>query len=384
MALGEVDLSQDMEAAVQTSQALWPRRPGGDARLGTLLRCYLEAADASLGVLAAADGANDIRLLEVVERGGGVGGGNGGKRASSDGERSSLVALPGSLILAAITSGGPLFEPLLSVESPISGTDHGNGSRLQARGVAAPVRSNRGVVGAIYVGFPTAQSVDPERLSWLAESYARLAALSLDSVDGGLGELLDSARVDGLTGCLNFSSLLTALDAEIERSRRKSHPLSLLFIDIDDFKEVNDTLGHMEGNRVLAEAGRTLRENARAYDHVGRFGGDEFVVVLPETGEEMGQASADRLLEKVRAGIAHISGMPLTVSVGLATLDGHLSAEELLASASHTLTVAKHHGGAAPMLGGVPKARDGGKFSQQPPKTRRIRGPGPNPEGWGP
>ena len=129
---------------------------------------------------------------------------------------------------------------------------------------------------------------------------------------------------------------------------RSGRPLSLLFIDLDGFKRVNDTHGHLFGSRALVEAAGVIRSSARETDVVARFGGDEFSLVLPDTGGE----GAFAVGERIRARVAEhqflaADGLDihLTVSVGVATLpDAAASAEELVQAADAAMYVVKESG----------------------------------------
>lgn len=126
------------------------------------------------------------------------------------------------------------------------------------------------------------------------------------------------ARTDHLTGVANSLAFTEALAAELERARRYGHPVSLIYLDLDNFKAVNDRQGHGAGDRLLARVGRLLRESLRASDVVGRLGGDEFALLLPETGSEHAMAVA----HKVRAAIGgemKAGGWPVTASLGVVT-----------------------------------------------------------------
>jgi diguanylate cyclase (GGDEF)-like protein len=153
---------------------------------------------------------------------------------------------------------------------------------------------------------------------------------------------------DDLTRLYNSRFLNQSLRRETKRASRSGKPLSLLFIDLDGFKLVNDTHGHLHGSRALVEAAALIRGSARETDVVARFGGDEFAVVLPETTGEGAWAVAER----VRARIAEhrfLTGegldVHLTVSVGVATLpDVARSAEELLQAADRAMYHVKSAG----------------------------------------
>ncbi len=128
------------------------------------------------------------------------------------------------------------------------------------------------------------------------------------------------SRVDPLTGLYNrryFSEIATG---EIERAKRYGHAISLAYIDLDNFKTVNDTLGHEEGDEVLTTLARVFQENLRSTDIVGRFGGDEFAIMLPEAGA----AAAAGAVSKLKDGVAESmtgNGWPVTLSMGLVTCE---------------------------------------------------------------
>lgn len=151
---------------------------------------------------------------------------------------------------------------------------------------------------------------------------------------------------DGLTGLYNYRYFWEVLHREVELARRYQHPLSLLFLDIDDFKKVNDTLGHPVGDLVLKALGNYLQAAVRQADLVCRYGGEEFVVLLAETESNQAKISAERL----RAGISHIPvDLPerqlyFTVSIGVAELGPGMDGETLVKAADAALYQAKQTG----------------------------------------
>jgi diguanylate cyclase (GGDEF)-like protein len=149
---------------------------------------------------------------------------------------------------------------------------------------------------------------------------------------------------DDLTKLYNYRYLMQYLDAEIKRCLRYKKKVSLLFIDIDGFKRINDTFGHLVGSQALAEMGQVFRRILRETDVVGRYGGDEFVIVLPETPLNGAMVIAERIRKKVEdyEFIAQNLSIRLTVSLGVANCPKHtLTAEGLIKKADAAMYRAK-------------------------------------------
>jgi diguanylate cyclase (GGDEF)-like protein len=164
-----------------------------------------------------------------------------------------------------------------------------------------------------------------------------------------LEETERSARTDTLTGLWNRKVFHEQLEGEIRRSRRYRWPVTVLMLDLDHFKEVNDTHGHALGDLVLERVGSIVRHAVRDADAACRIGGEEFAVVLPETTREGGYAVAERMRKRVQQSFADhpVDGhdVPVTISAGLACFpDDGLHADELLARADEALYGAKHAG----------------------------------------
>ncbi len=136
-------------------------------------------------------------------------------------------------------------------------------------------------------------------------------------------ELERLAAHDELTGLANRRELQRLMEAELARMRRYGHPSSLLLIDLDHFKQVNDRLGHPAGDVLLQQVATLLAERLRASDYVGRWGGEEFLAVLAHTGESDAIAAAEQLRQEVAGEVFEVEGEPLriTVSIGVAEID---------------------------------------------------------------
>ncbi|MEO1998146.1 MAG: GGDEF domain-containing protein, partial [Planctomycetaceae bacterium] len=146
-----------------------------------------------------------------------------------------------------------------------------------------------------------------------------------------------SMATDELTGLGNRRAYLERLEQECSRSRRTGTPLTLLFIDCDDFKLINDTRGHIVGNSVLRAVADSLRTGTRTYDCVARFAGDEFIVLCPRTDDRVAKCVAQRLMQLMRDRMIR-EDCTLTFSMGVATFeDFQLAPEEMIAAVDQTM-----------------------------------------------
>jgi diguanylate cyclase (GGDEF)-like protein len=168
-----------------------------------------------------------------------------------------------------------------------------------------------------------------------------VAALALENALR-FSEVESQARTDELTSLPNTRGLFEHLDRHIAHCRDRSTPLGLLVCDLDDFKKVNDTFGHLAGNDLLRGVADTLRTSVRTGDCVARLGGDEFVVVMPEADAAAASLQVSRLAEAV-AGASVGSGYPsISMSVGVAVYpDDGFDALALLAAADRRMYAAK-------------------------------------------
>lgn len=182
------------------------------------------------------------------------------------------------------------------------------------------------------------------------------------------------ARLDALTGLFNRRWLDENLPEQIAQHQARARPLTLLMLDIDRFKAFNDTFGHLSGDQVLIAAARTVQEHVRTADQAARFGGEEFVILLPETATAEAARIASRIRHAIRrARITSHEGAPLpgvTVSIGLAERLPDESAGSLLARADAALYQAKQEGRNRLVIS---HQGNGGSRAANIPRLRRER-----------
>ena len=158
-------------------------------------------------------------------------------------------------------------------------------------------------------------------------------------------KLQQQSITDGLTGVKTRRFFWEGLTSEWKRASRSGRPFSVVLMDLDKFKEVNDTFGHLEGDLVLARVGRLLEQKCRQSNVVARYGGDEFVVLMPETGVDQAQSLAERLRQWV-ATDPMLSEHHITGSFGVASFPVHgFSVEDIIRVADAGMYVSKHRGG---------------------------------------
>jgi diguanylate cyclase (GGDEF)-like protein len=216
--------------------------------------------------------------------------------------------------------------------------------------IAFPLSCRGRKVGALVALDRVASSREPRMAMSMLRNVRVLLEPASVAIDNAL--LLKRAEAlsvtDDLTHLYNSRYLNQVLRRETKRASRSGRPLSLLFIDLDGFKGVNDTHGHLFGSRALVEAAAVIRSSARETDVVSRFGGDEFAIILPDTGGEGAYAVGARVRDKIAAyKFLSADGLDihLTVSIGVATLpDVAASAEELVQAADKAMYAVKDSG----------------------------------------
>jgi len=182
------------------------------------------------------------------------------------------------------------------------------------------------------------------------------------------------SRTDSLTGLLNRRGFYEAAAVELARSTRYRHPLTVACVDLDDFKAVNDRLGHARGDALLLAAARALRRACRSTDLVARLGGDEFVVLLPETGREAAEAALSKLRARLPEAAREV-GARVTASIGsMSFARPPLDVEALVQDADRVLYAVKECGKDSMRCleaeDGAPAAPEAGPGGARPPALR--------------
>ena len=183
-----------------------------------------------------------------------------------------------------------------------------------------------------------------EQAETLVEQAAAMLALARARAEAG---------TDPVAGCMNHRAMRLRLAEEVGRAQRAGGALSCAIVDLDDFKLVNDRFGHPAGDAVLRDAARALIGEFRAFDRVARYGGDEFVLILPSAGLEAAVVAGERALERVRA-VKLPDGSAVSASMGVAEWQAPMSVDELLQVCDAALLRGKRDG-----KGGVTGAANG-------------------------
>ncbi len=240
-----------------------------------------------------------------------------------------IVLEPDELLLEAVQKGTPqLYEEVGALFEQWSLPPHGSSA------IVVPLEG-----GGLFVVVPSlGYRLGPDDLQLMKllaghtnESLRRLRVQR---------HLAEKASLDPLTGLYNRRHFAESIENELERSRRYNHSIAFAMIDINRFKEINDTQGHQAGDRVLQEVARILKENIRKIDFVVRYGGDEFLVVFPETHD-----ACDSFLERVEEALDELNSnsspvdFPLTLSIGSSLWEPHtaVTLEQAIAEADERM-----------------------------------------------
>jgi len=251
---------------------------------------------------------------------------------------------PGEGILGRVfSSGRPV---LVGDEAALAASPQRRRYRTQSC-VVVPLKIEGRVIGVAAVSDPRHRDrferIDLRALRLLLPMAS--LALERQRLRTQVVTVSQAAIMDPVTGLANRVYLGTRLDAEIERSRRLGQPLALLLVDIDNFKRVNDTWGHLVGDRVLHEVAVLLAEHVRIFDVCTRYGGEEFAIVMPGADEAVAMQVAERVRRAADLAYGNArGGVRVTLSVGVALLGVHDTAVSLIDRADQAMLVAKADG----------------------------------------
>lgn len=236
--------------------------------------------------------------------------------------------------------GMPLLIPDVRIDARFSDKIDRASAFVTRAVVCVPIKSRDCVLGVIELVNGPGEGIFTQADLQILSTIADYAAIAIENARN-FKRVSELVITDDLTGLYNGRHLHALIDEEIERVRRFGGKLSLIFIDLDFFKKINDSRGHLVGSRTLAEIGQLIRGNIRKICKAARYGGDEFVIVLPNTGKSGAMTLATKLRELFREHeFRDEDGSPfnLTASFGLATYpDDARSKEELIRLADQAM-----------------------------------------------
>jgi diguanylate cyclase (GGDEF)-like protein len=247
----------------------------------------------------------------------------------------SLIPLEGTDGVASVARTGH------SVRSNGSKPSNGHAISVSLPGVAVPIFVRRELWGSLLVAARPGEELPPDVEERLA-IFADLAGLAITNADTS-AHLLAQATSDPLTGLLNHRAFQQRVETEVRRAQRYERPLALVLLDLDHFKSINDAYGHQAGDAALMQAATLLETDARAGDVLGRIGGDEFALLLPETAAEGACTIAQRCASGFRAAPVGVASH-LTMSAGVCDLTQAKNSKELMQLTDGALYWAKNHG----------------------------------------
>jgi diguanylate cyclase (GGDEF)-like protein len=254
---------------------------------------------------------------------------------------------PGEGVIGAVFQSG---LPLCVTDVQALGDAHRSRPRYRTRSfVAVPIRTGHHTLGVVSVADRAdGEPFTRDDLSALRALVAPVAlAVSRELAIGEAEQYAHAAAVDPVSGLFNRRYLHVRLEEELERARRHSIPLALLMIDLDDFKRVNDSFGHLAGDAVIKETAAIVRRTVRMFDVCTRYGGEEFAVLMPNSNSQSAASVAERIRHRIashRFAELSLASASITVSIGLAVSSAHLLPRELLDRADRALYEAKRAG----------------------------------------
>ena len=293
----------------------------------------------------------------------------------------NLRLRPGEGIAGQVaTSGKPLRVEDVRNDARFSGRFDEKSSFHSRSILCVPLASRGRVLGVIeLVNDAEHAAFTEEDLRTLA-TVGEFATIALENAQN-FAKVQELTVLDDHTGLYNSRHLKRQLASEVVRAVRFGHPVSVIFFDLDHFKQVNDQRGHQSGSRVLLEVGQLLKRSLRSTDVAVRYGGDEFVVLLPETSRDQSIAAARRLRDEVASThfLAHekAGALRLTASFGVATFpDDGTTPDDLIRRADEAMYRVKARSrdgveaaGSLPSAGGAGTAGTAGAPAAAPPET---------------
>jgi diguanylate cyclase (GGDEF)-like protein/putative nucleotidyltransferase with HDIG domain len=231
-------------------------------------------------------------------------------------------------------------KPIVNGNPAVESGNRVNPSRFSTlrSALAVPLEGPGGAIGVMTLYRADADSFSRDHLRILQAISSKVSVAIANALI--FSRLEDSATTDYLSGLPNARSLFLRLDSELARCRRNGEPLCVVVCDLNGFKQVNDHLGHLEGNRVLKSMADTLRNQCREYDYVARMGGDEFVLLLPGIGAELIEGRTEELRRIAVETARPVESVSMSVGAACFPDDGS-DAEELLAVADKRMYSAK-------------------------------------------
>jgi len=211
--------------------------------------------------------------------------------------------------------------------------------------VCVPLVAGNRIVGVIQLLNGLGQSEFTAQDQRILSAIADFTAIAMEN-SRLLQRVRDLTITDDLTGLFNSRHFQTLCEYEVERATRYGTELSMVFLDLDHFKLVNDTYGHLTGSRLLKEVGQLFQDAIRKTDHAARYGGDEFVFLLPSTGKQGAVGMANNLLQQLQAGEFFSDcerQIKVTASIGVATYPTNAYClQELIKLSDEVMYVVKH------------------------------------------
>ena len=209
--------------------------------------------------------------------------------------------------------------------------------------ICVPLKSKHRVLGVIQLINCAMESFTDNEMFFL-HALCDYAAIAIDNARA-VEKIQELTITDDCTGLYNARHLYKTLEAEVYRSHRFGYEFSVVFIDLDHFKQVNDTYGHLVGSKLLTEIGFKIKSQLRLIDYAFRYGGDEFVVLLPQTNKDSAMIVAKRLRDMMRSTTFNIEDIPLNIraSMGVASYpEDAKSAHEIIRQADEMMYMVKN------------------------------------------